>query len=308
MTLQQLQYVVALEHHRSFARAADACGITQPTLSKMISKLEEGLDVALFDRTNRRVVPTAIGTEIARQARRVVSEADRIGQIVAETKGSVSGPMKLSVGPSIAPYILPEFIRVYGERYPSVTLGIEEMRPDNMLDALGAGDIDAGIAIGGYTREGLYEIPLYNEPFMVYLAADCLQKHPTFTPEQLSHESMWVMKEAQCLRDSAFSFCKARSTGRRVYEAGNIDTLVRVVDANGGFTIIPEMHLSFLDARQRANVRPLSGDFLSQRRVSLYIRRDYVRERMLNTVTDTLKAIIPARMHAPALTRPAIRL
>ena len=308
MTLQQFRYIIALAQHGSFAKAAEICSITQPTLSKMVSNLEEELDVRLFDRSGRRVTPTALGLRIVRQAQKAVMEAERIAQLVAETRDTVSGTMRLSVGPSIAPYILPEFIRVYGTRYPGVALTIEEMRPDNMLDALGTDRIDAAIAIGGNARDGIFEIPLYTEPFMVYLSENCRRRHATFTPEELTHESMWVMKEAQCLRDSAFSFCKARETGHRIYEAGNIDTLVRVVDANGGFTIIPEMHLAFLDERQRANVRPLSGDFQSRRRVSLYIRHDYVREKMLNTVADTIRAIIPDRMLSPTLLRHGIRL
>lgn len=104
------------------------------------------------------------------------------------------------------------------------------------------------------------------------------------------------MKETQCLRNSAFSFCKAHSKGRRIYEAGSIDTLVRIVDANGGFTIIPEMHLSFLTEQQRQNVRRIEGDYLSQRRVSLYIREDYVRQQMLRSVVDALLAFLPKAM------------
>ena len=125
-----------------------------------------------------------------------------------------------------------------------------------------------GIAIGGKSKDGIFEIPLYQEPFWVYLAENCRRKLPVFSPEQLSHENMWIMKEAQCLRESAFSFCKAKETGRRVYEAGNIETLVRVVDANGGFTIIPEMHIPLLNTQQKENVRPLAGDYGSRRKVS----------------------------------------
>ena len=242
MTLQQLQYVIAVDKHRSFAAAADSCGVTQPTLSKMIANLEEELDVRIFDRSSRRVEPTSIGRRIIAQAGHALREAARIREIVADTKTVLSGRLAMAVGPSIAPYILPQFIRVYSEDYPAVALKIEEQRPENMFASLLAEKIDMAIAAGGGSdsREGILEIPLYTEPFWVYLSESCLRSHPAFTPADLSHESMWVMKEAQCLRESAFSFCKARDTGRRVYEAGNIETLVRVVDANGGFTIIPE--------------------------------------------------------------------
>ena len=124
----------------------------------------------------------------------------------------------------------------------------------------------------------------------------------------LEHEQMWIMQEAQCLRESAFSFCKARGRGRRIYEAGSIETLIRIVDRNGGYTIIPEMHLPLLTAQQLANVRPIEGDYLSQRRIALYLRDDCIRERMLNTVTDTLLRFMPRTMMEERIARFGIRL
>ena len=308
MTLQQLKYVVAIDRYRSFAAAADALGVTQPTLSGMIVKLEEELDVRLFERSSRRVATTAIGLKIVEQARRVLMETDRIVEMVSESKGSVSGEFRMAVGPSIAPYILPDFIRIYLADYPEVSLSVEEMRPGAMINSLREATIDAGIATTGHAEAGIYEIPLYTERFYVYLSDSCRRKLPVFLPEQLEHEHLWVMKEVQCLRESAFSFCKGRVGKRHVYEAGNIDTLIRIVDANGGYTIIPEMHLDGLDERQRRNVRRIDGDHLSFRRVSMYIREDCVRERMLNAGCDTLKKFIPRGMMEPSVVKNGIRL
>lgn len=308
MTLQQLKYVVAIDRYRSFAAAADALGVTQPTLSGMIVKLEEELDVRLFERSSRRVATTAIGLKIVEQARRVLMETDRIVEMVSESKGSVSGEFRMAVGPSIAPYILPDFIRIYLADYPEVSLSVEEMRPGAMINSLREATIDAGIATTGHAEAGIYEIPLYTERFYVYLSDSCRRKLPVFLPEQLEHEHLWVMKEVQCLRESAFSFCKGRVGKRHVYEAGNIDTLIRIVDANGGYTIIPEMHLDGLDERQRRNVRRIDGDHLSFRRVSMYIREDCVRERMLNAVCDTLKKFMPRGMMEPSVVKNGIRL
>ncbi len=308
MTLQQLKYVVAIDRYRSFAAAADALGVTQPTLSGMIVKLEEELDVRLFERSSRRVATTAIGLKIVEQARRVLMETDRIVEMVSESKGSVSGEFRMAVGPSIAPYILPDFIRIYLADYPEVSLSVEEMRPGAMINSLREATIDVGIATTGHAEAGIYEIPLYTERFYVYLSDSCRRKLPVFLPEQLEHEHLWVMKEVQCLRESAFSFCKGRVGKRHVYEAGNIDTLIRIVDANGGYTIIPEMHLDALDERQRRNVRRIDGDHLSFRRVSMYIREDCVRERMLNAVCDTLKKFMPRGMMEPSVVKNGIRL
>lgn len=177
-----------------------------------------------------------------------------------------------------------------------------------MVESLLRGELDAGIAISDNGCEGILEIPLYTEKFMVYLAESCWRKLPVFKPENLEHENMWIMKDAQCLRDSAFSFCKARNKGNHIYEAGSITTLVHIVDANGGFTIIPEMHLPLLTEQQRKNVRPIEGNCLSQRRVSLYVKEDYIREQMLNTVTDALMEFMPKGMLSERIAKYGIRL
>ena len=308
MNLQQLRYIIAVNRFRNFAKAADACNVTQPTLSAMIVKLEEELDIRIFDRSNKSVTPTDAGMKIIRQAENVLMEVDRIGEILSEDKGLIGGKLNLSVGPTVAPYILPKFIKHYRKLYPTVDLSIEELKVDFMLDALLRGEIDAGIAISDNMRQGVLEIPLYTEKFFVYLAESCWRKLPVYKPENLEHESMWIMKEAQCLRDSAFSFCKARAKGHRIYEAGSIETLIRIVDENGGYTIIPEMHLPFLTEKQRLNIRKIEGDHLSQRRVSIYIKEDYIRQRMLNTIVDTLKAYMPEGMLSEGIIKYGIKL
>ena len=366
MNIQQLRYIVAIDRFRNFARAADACNISQPTLSAMLVKLEDELDVRIFDRTNKVVKPTSVGERIIRQAQKALMETNRINELITESKGTVGGQLTLSIGPTIAPYLLPRFIKHYRQSYPSVELTVKEMKAlmetnrineliteskgtvggqltlsigptiapyllprfikhyrqsypsveltvkemkaDHMLEAILNGEIDAGIAISGNARQGVLEMPLYTERFYVYLAESCWRKLPVFKPENLEHENMWIMKEAQCLRDSAFSFCKARGKGHHVYEAGSIETLIRIVDENGGYTIIPEMHLPFLTEKQAGNVREIQGDYLSQRRISLYIKDDYIRQRMLNTVADTLKRFVPARMMGEGIVKYGIKL
>lgn len=308
MTLQQLRYIVAIDRFRNFARAAEACNISQPTLSAMLVKLEEELDVRIFERTNKLVKPTTVGEKIIAQAQKALMETDRIVELISEGKGAIGGRFVLSVGPTIAPYLLPKFIKHYREAYPAVDLTIKEMKANYMLEALLNGELDAGIGISDNTCQGVLEVPLYTERFYVYLAESCWRKLPVFDPGNLEHENMWIMKEAQCLRDSAFSFCKARGKGHHIYEAGSIETLIRIVDENGGYTIIPEMHLPFLSEMQRKNVREIKGDYLSQRRISLYIKDDYIRERMLNTVVDALRSFLPQRMLGGGIVKYGIKL
>lgn len=308
MTLQQLRYIVAINRYRNFARAAEVLGISQPTLSAMLVKLEDELDVRIFERSNKSVTPTLVGGKIIRQAEKIVMESGRVEELVAEEKGELCKTFTLSVGPTISPYILPKFIKHYVKDYPNVELTIRELKSNAMFDAILNGEIDASIAISDQKCEGVLEVPLYTENFYVYLSENCWRKLAVFNPKDLEHESMWIMREAQCLRDSAFSFCKSRAKGHHIYEAGSIETLIRIVDENGGFTIIPEMHLSFLADWQRENVRRIDGDYLSQRRVSLYIKSDYVRQRMLKTVIDTLKKFMPEGMLQEGIVKYGIKL
>lgn len=308
MTLQQLRYIVAIDRFRNFAKAADACDISQPTLSAMLIKLEEELDVRIFERTNKSVKPTTEGAKIILQAQKALMEAERITEIVNEGKGSIGGALALSVGPTIAPYLLPKFIKHYRAAYPSVSLSIMEMKANFMHEAILRGEIDAGIATCDNAQKGILEVPLYTEKFYVYLSESCELQNQVLQPEDMDNENMWIMKEAQCLRDSAFSFCKARTKGQYIYEAGSIETLIRIVDENGGYTIIPEMHLPFLTEAQRSNVREIDGNHVSERRISLYIKDDYIRERMLNTITDTLKAFMPKGMLTDSIIKYGIKL
>lgn len=308
MTLQQLKYIIAINRFRSFAQAADNLGITQPTLSAMVQKLENELDVRIFDRNNKSVSPTAIGEKIILQAEQACTEINRITELVEENKDSLSGTLNISIGPTIAPYLLPDFIRIYRAKFPDVHLKIVEHKAESIFESLTRGMVDVGIALSNIHKEGILEIPLYTESFWVYLSDECLLNLPTFKPENLDHEKMWVMREAQCLRESAFSFCRTRAHGYHLYEAGSIETLIRVVDANGGFTIIPEMHLPFLTEKQRLNVRPLEGDHHSMRKISMYIKDGYVRQSMLNSIIATLTAFVPKKMIEPQILNHGIKL
>lgn len=296
MTLQQLKYIVAIDRYRNFAKAAAELDVTQPTLSALLIKLEEELGVRLFERSNKSVSPTAIGETVISQAAKILGQTDMISETIAEHKGEVTGSLSIGISPGIAPYLMPRFIKKYTDTYSDVNLTVNEMNGDAVIESLRLGKIDIGVAISGHETPEVREIPFYSERFHVYMAKECLLKIPVFNPADLVHEKMWIMKESQCMRESAFSFCKTRSIGRHIYEAGSIETLIRIVDINGGFTIIPEMHLPFLTDKQRENVRPIEGEYISRRCVSIYTRNDFIRHRMLNSMVETMLSIIPRKM------------
>ena len=296
MTLQQMEYIVALNKYRHFVLAAESCGITQPTLSAMIQKLEEELDVKIFDRSNKSVTPTQIGMKVIHQAQTVINEIQRVKEVIADETGTMKGTLKIGIVPTVAPYIVPEFIYQFGKNFPDVNLYIDEMKSRVVMEEVKLGNIDAAIAISGQDDSSLLEIPLYKEDFVLYFSEHCSKDLGEISPDILSDEHMWILKEGHCLKDAAFSFCKSRAIGHHIYEAGSIDTLIKIVDKNGGYTIIPELHKNFLTPKQLNQIRPIQGVTATTRSISMYIKNDYIRERMLNAIGDTIKLIIPKKM------------
>lgn len=290
MTLQQLKYVVAVNKHRNFAKAADACAVTQPTLSAMLMKLENELGIRIFERTSKTVVPTASGEKVIQLAEKALASAARIHSIVDEEKGSASGELKLSIGPTIAPYILPDFISIYTRSFPQVQLLVKDMKLSSVLNGLLDGSIDMGIGIAGNSRKGIKEILLYTEPIEEYSVPSNTDNGPGF---------MWVMKEALSLRENTFSTFKEESKGSHIYEATHVEQLIRLIDLEGGTTMIPHMHLRYLTDEQRRNVKQHGKNEALQRRISLYVRSNYERMQALESVITVLKQIIPASMIDP---------
>lgn len=307
MTLQQMEYIVALNKYRHFVLAAESCGITQPTLSAMIQKLEEELDVTLFDRNKRSVSPTPIGLKIILQAQTVLNEAQRVKEVVADELSSMKGTLHIGIIPTIAPYIVPDFIYHFKSDFPDVTLFIDEMENKTLLQELEYGNIDIAISTTT-TDSSFFQIPIYKEHFIAYLSEKCRKRKPLFSHNNFPMEHMWILKEGHCLSNEETSFCQNRAIGNHVYEAGSINTLIRIVDRNGGYTIIPELHLSFLTDKQQENILPLDDSFPTQRVVALLIKKDFIRERMVNAVGDTIKKIIPAHMIDERFNKFAIKL
>lgn len=321
MTLQQLQYLLALNRHRQFVLAAEECGVSQPTLSTMIAKLEEELGVPLFDRKKKPMEPTAAGTVVIRQAEKALQEINRIGEWISQESGQVSGELRMAVLPTVAPYLVPPFIREFQKHYPQVSLRMMEMRRPLAIRSLQEGDIDVAVLSGGIPEDGLLEVPLYREAFYGYAAAKTEPEAAGPAPsestpalqdavwslEQLPQQEMWILEEGHCDRKCIFSFCSGGGEHRRTYEAGTIDTLIRIVDSNGGYTIIPEMHLPFLSESQRSRVHPLDSPE-ARREINLVFRQDYVREGLLNAIADTVKLIVPEQLLDERLRRFRIRL
>lgn len=303
-----MEYIVALDTHRHFVKAAQSCGVSQPTLSTLINKLEEELDTVIFDRSCHPIRPTAIGEQIINQARVVLYNLSQLKELSLSEREQNSGSLKLGVIPTVAPYILPKLFQEMRTSHPQIDLQVTEQQTHIIVDQLRKAELDMAILATPLYHEDILEIPLYYEKFLAYISPqDPLHQSSEIEASQMPTKHLWVLKEGHCMRNQIFNFCDGTSDYNGFYEAGSITTLVNIVDANGGYTIIPELHRSLLHREQQDNVREF-GESAPVREISLIIRQDYVRQRMVNSLVDAVKAIIPDSMIDARLKKFAVKL
>ncbi|MDA8595673.1 hydrogen peroxide-inducible genes activator [Flavobacteriaceae bacterium] len=294
MTLNQLEYLIALNHYRHFGKAAEASGISQPTLSLMIKKIEQELDVEIFDRSKQPLQPTEMGMKILQQAEKSIKEIGKITELIQEETGMLSGPLHIGIIPTLAPYIIPDLIRLFKSDYPEIQLKLTEMNTKTLIQALKDDELDLFIAATPLEESGFYEIPLYYEKFVAYFASGAMPSS-SVSLDTIPKENLWVLEEGHCLRDQTFNFCGPDTGYNQVYEAGSIETLIKIVDTNGGYSIIPELQIPLLTPSQRENLRDIDNP-PANREVSIIIKKGFIKERMLNAVADSIKKIIPESM------------
>lgn len=307
MTLQQLEYVIALDKTRHFVRAAEMCGVTQPTLSAMIQKLEDELDCKIFDRSMYPVSTTDVGELIIKQAQVILFNVNQLKENVQVQKGAITGKLSLAMIPTVAPYLLPGFIGAFRSEYPEIDLRVTEMRTESIIAKLHAAEIDMAILSTPLDDPKILEVPLYYEKFIAYISPnEAIFNNSEISTNEMPLDHLWVLEEGHCLRNQVFNFCENK-THTSTYEAGSIDTLVKIVDVNGGYTVIPELHIDLLSEQQKKNLRKIVRPEAT-REISLIIRHDYVREGMMNAVADCIKQIIPQHMLDARLKKFAIKL
>lgn len=308
MTLQQLEYVLALEKTRHFVRAAEMCGVTQPTLSAMIQKLEDELDCKIFDRSRQPIEVTEIGNQIIRQAQVIIYQANQLKESVKNEKDTLSGSLNLAIIPTIAPYLLPQFISTFKKAHPTISLKVSEMHTSTIIEKLRVAEIDMAILSTPLDDPKILEVPLYYERFIAYISPiEPIYERTELSATDMPLDKLWVLEEGHCLRNQVFNFCNDKPIQNSTYEAGSIGTLVKIVDVNGGYTVIPELHIDLLTEEQRKNLREIVNPEAT-REISVVIRHDFVREGILNAVAECIKQIIPSHMLDARLKKFAIRL
>ncbi|NBO38041.1 LysR family transcriptional regulator [bacterium] len=299
LTLTQLEYLVALDQHRHFGKAAKACHVSQPTLSMQLQKLEADLGVVFFDRSHQPLLPTAEGEPLIAQARVVLSETRRLTTLSKEDQKELKGELRVGVIPTIAPYLVPLFVEHMARTYPKLTLNIDELQTHQILAALENESLDVGLLATPLKAEGLEEEKLFLEPFLLYShISHPLAKRKFVSEDDLDGSDMWLLSEGHCLRSQILRFCSLRSSQpvfRNVrFEAGNLETLQRLVESGTGYTLIPWL------AAQRphpktASLTPFKGA-PPQRQVSLVWRRTQLKKRAIDALAQAILACLPSEL------------
>ena len=298
MNIQQLEYILAVDTYRHFAKAAEHCRVTQPTLSMMIQKLEDELGVKLFDRNTQPVSPTPAGRKVIDQARVVLYQTSLIKEIVNEEEQSLKGTFRLAVLPTIAPYLLPRFFQQLSEKHPDLDIRIKEMQTAPTLKALIDGKIDAAIIANQPTENLLQGETLYYEQFYAYIARnENLFKKNLVRSSDVSGERLWLLDEGHCFRDQLMRFCQMEKVKLRqaAYQLGSLETFMRMVEGGNGITFIPELAIYQLSDQQKELVRPFAIP-RPAREIVWVTRKDFIRHTIANLLIRNIKEHIPKKM------------
>jgi len=285
MTLTELKYIVAVARERHFGKAAEACFVSQPTLSVAIKKLEEELELKLFERNASEVAVTPLGEDIVRQAQVVLEQAAAIKEIAKRGKDPLAGPLRLGVIYTIGPYLLPDLVRQVIRHTPQMPLMLQENLTVKLLEQLRLGELDAAILAEPFPDTNLAIAPLYDEPFMAVVpVAHPLAQRDSVTAEELKQETMLLLGNGHCFRDHVLEVCPefARFSNdaegiRKSFEGSSLETIKHMVAAGMGITLVPRLSMP-AHQTDAAFVRylPFAGD-PPTRRVVLAWRRSFTR-------------------------------
>lgn len=298
ITLIQLEYIVAVDTYRHYVTASEKCFVTQPTLSMQIKKLEEDLDVVIFDRTKQPIVPTSVGEKIIAQARVTIAESKKINDIIATDKNLVSGELTIGIIPSLAPYLLPLFIGKFAKKYPDVELKVVELLSEEIIKQLKKDLIDVGILVTPLHEKGILERPLFYEEMMLFTnKLHGFAKKENIKTNELATPDLWLLSNGHCFRSQVINLCSYKKDLKQLdhfeYESGSLETIKKLVEVEGGYTLLPEL------AAMNTSSQTVVKSFKSTkplREVSLVYTRNYSKKRLLDLLADEIDSSIPKNM------------
>lgn len=295
MTITQLSYVLAVAEHQNFTKAAEKCFVTQPTLSMQIQKLEDELDIQIFDRSKKPIELTEVGKKIVEQAKNIVNESDRIQDIVDQQKGFIGGEFKLGIIPTIMPTLLPMFLKTFIKRYPKVKLKIEELNTEEIISRINDGHLDAAIAATPLENEAIKERVLYFEPFVCYIPSNHrLKPNKKINVNDLDINDILLLEDGHCFRDGVINLCKVfKNTNDEQFqlESGSIETLVRLSNEGLGMTLLPYLHTLDLKDQEKNNLHYFE-DPSPAREVSIIYHKSELKMHIIEALQSVMSGII----------------
>ncbi len=289
MNLQQLEYIVALDKYKSFSKAAEACFITQATLSTMVKKLEEELEFVLFDRKSNPIITTDGGKEIIKEAQKILAHSSRLKQIASEFNGIVEGELNIGIIPTVAGNVLYRIIPSLLKKYPNLKLNIQEITTNQIISKLKTNEIHAGIVSTPLGINEFEEEILYYEKLMVY--GDNIQKINKYkSPKELNPEKIWLLEEGNCLTDQIINVCnlKSKKTDLKLnFQPNSFESLLNIVDELKGLTLIPELYYLDLSAQRKKKVKDFVAPY-PVREISMIYFRPYAKTHLINAVSKLI--------------------
>jgi LysR family hydrogen peroxide-inducible transcriptional activator len=303
MTLTQLSYIVAVDKYRHFATAAQKIYITQPTLSMQIQKLEDELGVRIFDRSKSPVIPTQVGEKIIEQAKVILSGAKHIEDIVAMNQDQVRGDFTIGIIPTVAPYLIPLFLKNFTDTYPDVKLTFEEALTADIISGLNEDHFDAGIIATPPQNPQVHEIELFLEPFQAYVSINHpLAKKEKLHVDDLDSGDLWLLNEGHCFREQSIKICKKSNEKLRntniSFESGNLETLKRLVEQEYGMTLMPYLAVNEHDTQCSMAVLKEFKSPVPSRRIRLIYTREILKQNVISAFADEIIASVPEDLKA----------
>ena len=298
MTLNQLIYALELKKHLNFQRAAEHLSISQPALSIQIKKLEEELDILLFNRNTSPMEVTRDGQLFLIRAQELVSNARQLENFSYELKEDFKGTLVIGIIPTLAPFLIPLFSQRFIEKYPELQLIIQEQMTEQVITNLRTGDIDAGIISTPVNIYGIKTIPMFYERFYLYASSKTNFHAQEISIEEINQSNLWLLDEGNCFRDQVTNFCNLdmiRKGKQFIYQSNSIDALIRIVDMHGGMTILPELTTLSLDSYQEENLKTIKGKSKA-REIGMAVTSNYTKARFINALKVIIEENIPSHM------------
>ena len=297
MTIIQLKYVLAVAEYQNFTKAAAHVFVTQPTLSMQIQKLEEELDIIIFDRSKKPIELTEVGKKIVNQARNIVNESERMQDVVDQEKGFIGGDFRLGIIPTIMPTLLPMFLKNFINKYPKVHLKIEELTTTEIIIKLNDGHLDAAIAATPLVQDKIKERVLYFEPFVGYVP----KNHRLHSKKQLDRSDLDIndillLEDGHCFRDGVINICKSlkhnSATDSFQVESGSFETLIKLSNEGFGMTLLPYLHTLDIPKEEQKKYLRYFNEPSPAREVSLLYRKSELKMQIIDSLYDIIAGVI----------------